>query len=76
MILINVDQLLAAIDAPHPEDLACTSVYVNMYGVKQLANADGEDICIGCNLAHTNRGDGMLCDVCQHLLKDHMEEFQ
>jgi hypothetical protein len=57
-------------------DPANAGVRVNHYGFKQLTNDLGEDVCIGCTLPYTNKSEGMLCHVCQHLLRNHMEEFE
>ena len=51
-------------------------VYVNDYDVKQFVNKYGDDACVACELAFTNKGDGMLCPACQSLLRNHMGELE
>lgn len=60
-------------DEHNPEDVG---VRINHHGFKQLFDGEDDDVCIGCRLSYTNKGEGMLCGHCQYLLRNHMEEFE
>lgn len=60
----------------HTSEPANAGVLINHHGFKQLTNTLDEDICIGCTLPYTNKGEGMLCHVCRHLLRNHAGEFE
>lgn len=39
-------------------------VHTNHLGYKQYVNTDGKDVCIDCHRPYTNKGEGLLCPVC------------